>query len=281
MSDSTILIPIHINGFHWVAIARKIIHNKVILLYADDLQSESIERTIKCKYSQANTSPEFHPNDTSWISCQSYKYLPHSNECGPRILLALSIMAMSTSLNEDMLIPYMHPNIGQISRWWTAKVLIPQTIDLSLFQRLNHTTFLPGSYQTSDPAHLAPLHEKGPDYPILQGWSHFGTTKSQYQHNDRTNSQCVATCSDNTSSYPDGFFKHATPDGSLLSHQTQELDYEEGEEINGVNSTDYIARQSCSFKHTTSSQSLITKWLAPRNRTQFTTLKSPPLPFGT
>jgi hypothetical protein len=47
LQSSVILIPIHTGGSHWVAVVRCIIQNKVLFLYADDLNDPSTARRIK------------------------------------------------------------------------------------------------------------------------------------------------------------------------------------------------------------------------------------------
>jgi hypothetical protein len=47
MGESVILLPYHIHGFHWVAIARREIQGHVLFLYADDLNCPSTEEMVK------------------------------------------------------------------------------------------------------------------------------------------------------------------------------------------------------------------------------------------
>jgi hypothetical protein len=49
-----------------------------------------------------------------WINCQAKTYHPHSNECGPQLLCALTLMAIHDSLTSTILLPYMHNNLAQI-----------------------------------------------------------------------------------------------------------------------------------------------------------------------
>jgi hypothetical protein len=35
----------------------------------------------------------FYPPHSKWIHCESTTYFPHSNECGPQTLIALTLMA--------------------------------------------------------------------------------------------------------------------------------------------------------------------------------------------
>jgi hypothetical protein len=82
-----ISIPCHINGCHWIAVTRRIIAGQVVFLYADDMNSLASERQVRQIF--ANSNPNFYPPDTIWIKCNNFTYLPHSNECGIRTLLAL------------------------------------------------------------------------------------------------------------------------------------------------------------------------------------------------
>jgi len=43
---------------------------------------------------------------------------------GPRTLLALTIMSSAYHIHENILMPYMHPNIAQITRVWTANIIL-------------------------------------------------------------------------------------------------------------------------------------------------------------
>jgi hypothetical protein len=126
-----IMIPIHVHGFHWVALTRRQINGRIYFLYSDDMNSPNTHDTIKTQYSTEFTDPNFNPPDSIWINCTSNTYLPHSNECGPRTLLALTLMATHQLPHENMLLPIMHPNIAQITRWWIAKTILTQQIDLT------------------------------------------------------------------------------------------------------------------------------------------------------
>jgi hypothetical protein len=117
--ESTIMIPSFINDSHWIALVRREINHIVTFLYADDMNNHDTEREIKHLIT-SRTNELFCPPDSKWIACKNTYYMPHSNECGPRALLALHIMATDPNPNEDMLIHLMHPNIAQIARTWIA-----------------------------------------------------------------------------------------------------------------------------------------------------------------
>lgn len=133
LASKTILIPYHIHGSHWVAVARKIVNDEIYFLYADDLNLAQTEESVKSYLSTHNTSMQFNPTTSKWINCVNYTYHPHSNECGPRSLLALSIMATHPQPSESILIPFMHPNLALICRWWVAKSLISTEFDITPF----------------------------------------------------------------------------------------------------------------------------------------------------
>ncbi len=121
ISDPVIMIPCHINDNHWVAVVRRNMNWNISFWYSDDFNSASTFDSVKALLT--NTSLEFAPPNATWIQCRSYTYHPHSNECGPRTLLALIAMALHHSPHADMLLPLMDPNLSQISRWWVAKTI--------------------------------------------------------------------------------------------------------------------------------------------------------------
>lgn len=133
-SSPIILIPIHINEFHWVALACRRINNKILFLYSDDLNNDNTESIVKEQYSTFFTDSDFHPHDALWMNCHSSTYIEHSNECGLRTLLALTMMALHPEPHQNMLLPLMHHNLAQISRTWVAKTILTQKFDVLPFQ---------------------------------------------------------------------------------------------------------------------------------------------------
>ncbi len=131
----SILIPIHIQGYHWIALARRVINNHTFFLYSDDLNSSHTFETIKKSYNSTSTSTEFHPDNSTWINCKSYTYHPHSNECGPRAILALTIR-LFTQIHRQT--SYYHCNITQITWWWTAKSIISKLVSISPLEYFSH-----------------------------------------------------------------------------------------------------------------------------------------------
>lgn len=121
--EQAINIPIHVHGSHWVALVRREYQGRVLFLYADDLNCTKTERSIK-KLLQDHADRTFFPPTAQWLHCNSITYLPHTNECGPRTLLALTIMSSAYHIHENILMPYMHPNIAQIARVWTANIIL-------------------------------------------------------------------------------------------------------------------------------------------------------------
>ncbi len=93
--------------------------------------------TIQLKHS-TQTPDSFYPPGTIWINCNSFTYFPHLNECGPRAILALTIMSCHPSPSEQILLPLMNENITQLSRWWIAAFLINPSVEINSLQELFH-----------------------------------------------------------------------------------------------------------------------------------------------
>jgi hypothetical protein len=124
-----IAIPVHINGDHWIALCRRIINGVVHFIYAYDLNIPRIEMTLK-KLLHTGTSTEFYPPNSRWISCHTPIFRPHSNECGPRTMLALAVMISHPAPHPTILHPYMSSNLAQHSRHWMCIVLIMGSVPL-------------------------------------------------------------------------------------------------------------------------------------------------------
>jgi hypothetical protein len=77
-----------------------------------------------CELITKQTCDRFCPQSAEWIVCQNYTYSPHSNECGPRMLITMSVMMTQPSPNKVILLPYMHPTIAQIARMFVAATLL-------------------------------------------------------------------------------------------------------------------------------------------------------------
>jgi hypothetical protein len=146
----TILIPVHVQGFHWVAVARHEINETTKFFYSDDLNNTETEEYVKGMFIQKCMGTAFYPVNTEWIHVNSTTFTPHSNECGPRTLLALTIMGLHPRPHPFILTPIMHPNIAQILRIWIAKTILYDAIDTTPLQ--SYLTILedPNPYH-SDP----------------------------------------------------------------------------------------------------------------------------------
>jgi hypothetical protein len=136
----SILIPIHVNTCHWVALVRRSINNTVYFLYSNDINLHNVRDTIRYSYSRERTSDLFHPPDAVWINFNSFTYSPHTNECGPRSILALTVLSCHPNPSENILLPLMDDNIAQLCRWWIAECLIDETVDITPFARQYSTT---------------------------------------------------------------------------------------------------------------------------------------------
>jgi hypothetical protein len=120
--EPAIALPCFVHGCHWVAVARRAIGDRVLFFYSDDLNAKTTEIEIRNRL--RSTDPTFYPPNAEWINCHSLTYQPHFNECGLRTILALTIMIAHPAPHKDMLLPFMHPNLSQILRTWTASVLL-------------------------------------------------------------------------------------------------------------------------------------------------------------
>jgi hypothetical protein len=118
--EPVIIIPCFVHGCHWVVVVHREINGEVIFLFADDLNSIQTENEVKQLLSATNTSQDFYPPRSRWISCWNYTYMPQSNECGPRSMVAATIMALHPNPMPSILLPYMHSNLAQIARTWVA-----------------------------------------------------------------------------------------------------------------------------------------------------------------
>jgi hypothetical protein len=120
------MIPIHMHVSHWVALVCCVVSGKVPFLHADDLNITNIEKEIK-QTIQNLADSTFYPSSATWIKCKSLTYFLHSNECGPRTMLALYIMSIHTEIHEKRLLLYMYCNLAQFARVWAAYIIIGGT----------------------------------------------------------------------------------------------------------------------------------------------------------
>ncbi len=98
-------------------------------LYADDLNIPRVETALK-RLLHTGTSADFYPPNAGWISCTTPNFRPHSNECGPRTMLALAVMVSHPAQHPAILHPYISTNLAQYSRHWMCIVLLTGSIPL-------------------------------------------------------------------------------------------------------------------------------------------------------
>lgn len=136
--EPAIAIPCFL-GAHWIALVRREIQGQVYFLYSDDLNQPSMEKHIKQVLSE-QTDESFYPSTAIWINCKAITYYPHSNECGPRTLLAICIMLLHPEPTDNILLEYMDPNLAQITRTWVAAtILTGQPIIPPITQSTSHS----------------------------------------------------------------------------------------------------------------------------------------------
>jgi hypothetical protein len=123
LQSPVILIPCHVHGNHWVALIRRIQNNRVHFYYSDDMNHPPTEQALK-HLLQTSTDNTFYPDNAKWIKCHSLTYRPHSNECGPRTLLALAVLGLHHNPTEYSLMPFMTSNLAQILRTWVASSIL-------------------------------------------------------------------------------------------------------------------------------------------------------------
>jgi hypothetical protein len=136
------------------------------------MNNSRTERDIKLLLSTQNTSEAFYPPSTKWIVCRNYTYIPHSNECGPRSLVAATILALHPNPSNYSLLPSMHSNLAQISRTWVAVSLLNNAIchpAVILLCAPSSSHFLRSTRLPSTPFHLIPwpaLHQRPAISPV-------------------------------------------------------------------------------------------------------------------
>ena len=124
-----ICIPIHINGNQWVAVYQHYTARRVTFYYADDMNHPSTEKTVQ-HVLESTTSTQFYPPGSEWKNCKTQNISPHSNECGPRTILALAVLASSQTPSDTSLHKYMHGNLAHCSRVWMAMLLLQGQVQL-------------------------------------------------------------------------------------------------------------------------------------------------------
>ncbi len=154
----------------------------VEFFYADDLNCKHTEAIVKQHLSTANTDSVFHPIGSKWTTCTNYTYTPHSNECGPRTLLALTGMGLHPTPHQNMLLLFMHPNLSQISRTWVAKTIISSNFNPAPFTPLmteaQETLPYNSQVKPSAPANLI-------QWNFPSTGQHLSATKSSFQRSTK------------------------------------------------------------------------------------------------
>jgi hypothetical protein len=135
----------------------------------------------------------FCPPDSQWIHCRSTYYITHSNECGPRTLLVMHIMALYPHPHANMLLPITDTNIAQISRTWIASSLVlghpfheslASTFLLKSFDDTRHS-----STATSDPYDIIPWESSTNGTDIFPNEYSISYNENQSYHEFTASSQ--------------------------------------------------------------------------------------------
>jgi hypothetical protein len=127
-----------------------------------------------------HTDQSFCPPNTEWVQCDTIHYLPHSNECGPRTILALNLFAIHPHPHKQMLLPFMHSNIAQISRKWIALSLLQGIIlDDNFYDHLDHNSNILPSTLTATSIPLDFIKWSNIDSPATMNWSN-NTDKQKF-----------------------------------------------------------------------------------------------------
>jgi hypothetical protein len=151
INDPVILIPCHLNTNHSVAVVRRIIQRRVHFFYADDLNQSTTEQTLK-QLLIRETDTKFYPLNAVWVKCPSTTFQPHSNKCGPRTLLALTVMGLHPNPHANMLLPYMSANLAQILCTWVAATVLTGEFTFPEDSLISHSSSV--LQQRSEPADL-------------------------------------------------------------------------------------------------------------------------------
>ena len=134
--EKAITFPCFINHNHWVAVVRRQAPSgQVTSYYADDMNNTSTETIVKDVFMLSTTDPLFRPAGATWVRCHITTFLPHTGECGPRMLTHSSIMSYHNSPSENMLSSLMYPNLAFACCVWTAITILEQRF---LLQNLQH-----------------------------------------------------------------------------------------------------------------------------------------------
>jgi hypothetical protein len=119
-----IAIPIHAKGCHWLAVCHR----------------------------RLASVPGLVPRDAIWINCENNTYQPHSNECGPRTILALAVFMSHPTPSRTILHQYMNPNLAMQAKTWMGHLLL--TGQSPLLPPQHSTTSLQSKIASSAPCDL-------------------------------------------------------------------------------------------------------------------------------
>ncbi len=118
-----------------------------------------------------------------WIVCKQLHYDQHFMECGPRMLLAGTILAYHPEPTENSLLPLMHPNLSNISRIWVASTIVSQSFQYSTIQTLLCNQYHAQTIDISLRAHATniPIACLPNTHPFMQQTSKLPPSKSPCQ----------------------------------------------------------------------------------------------------
>jgi hypothetical protein len=207
LQSPIILIPCHVHGNHWVALIRRTQNNKVHFYYSDDMNHPPTEHALR-HLLQTSTDKAFYPDNAKWIKCHSLTYRPHSNECGPRTLFALTVLGLHQEPNMHSLMPFMTSNLAQILRTWVASSILSGEV---------HVPTLPDSIEIirTDYGHSTP-------YNLIQ-WTAQGPSLEGTENATRTRSIKI-TPPKSTTSEELGKAKLHTPKSTTAQKMKQRLE---------------------------------------------------------
>ena len=82
------------------------------------------------------------PPDATWVVCPSITYHPHTNNCGPRVLMLALVMVLHPTPYQNMLMPLMHPNLAKIVRAFMTKTIVEQTCCQNAFYMFSQAIWI-------------------------------------------------------------------------------------------------------------------------------------------
>lgn len=104
--------------------------------YSDHLNCPSTIDNIRNLFHQDKT---FYPPTATWTRCPSHYYTHDAQDSGPISLLALLVIVTHPKPAQNILMPYMHPNITQKCRYWAAATLMFNHNNLPLLPSFPNT----------------------------------------------------------------------------------------------------------------------------------------------